>query len=244
MNPMTKSSSAFSKRSMPEKTPLPNGDLRNTLMDIYQRLYSHFGSRHWWPGDTPLEVMVGAVLTQNTAWKNVEKAITNLKETNNLTLNALYHLSLNDLAQLIRSAGYYNLKAGRLKNLIVFAYEKTGGDLTRFFNGDVEFLRTRLLAVKGIGPETADSILLYAGGLPTFVVDAYTFRMLTRHGLIEAKSSYETVRKLFMDNIPPQPTLYNEFHALIVALGKHYCHKRKPACENCPLNKLTTIELL
>lgn len=207
-------------------------------MDIYHRLSSHFGPRHWWPGDTPLEVMVGAVLTQNTAWKNVEKAIVALKATENLTLSALYHIPLYELAHLIRPAGYYNLKASRLKNLIVFAYEESGGELTRFFNGDVELLRNRLLTVKGIGPETADSILLYAGGLPTFVVDAYTMRMLTRHCLLEEKSSYETVRRLFMDNIPPQPTLYNEFHALIVELGKNYCHKRKPACESCPLHEL------
>jgi endonuclease-3 related protein len=232
------------KRSMPESPSLPKADLKNTFLDIYQRLSSRFGPRHWWPGETPLEIMVGAVLTQNTAWKNVEKAIRALKGTGNLSLSALYQIPPDKLANLIRPAGYYNLKAGRLKNLIAFVYEESEGDLDRFFNGEVEFLRSRLLSVKGIGPETADSILLYAGGLPTFVVDAYTFRMLSRHRLIEEKSSYERVRRLFMEHLPSQPALYNEFHALIVELGKNYCHKRKPACESCPLNELATIKLL
>jgi endonuclease III related protein len=212
-----------------------NMDIKDILMEIYTRLYNHFGPRHWWPGDTQLEIMVGAVLTQNTAWKNVEKALAVLKTTGNLNLAALYYISPHELAQLIRPAGYYNLKASRLKNLIAFVFEESAGELKRFFNGEVERLRNRLLAVKGIGPETADSILLYAAGLSTFVVDAYTIRVLARHGLIESKSSYETVRKLFMDCLPPQPSLYNEFHALIVALGKHYCHKKKPLCESCPL---------
>jgi endonuclease-3 related protein len=215
-----------------------NMDMKNTLMGIYRRLYSRFGPLHWWPGDTPLEIMVGAVLTQNTAWKNVEKAIRSLKDTGNLTLSALYHIPLHDLAHLVRPAGYYNLKASRLKNLIAFVFEESGGDLSRFFNGDVELLRNRLLAIKGIGLESADSILLYAGGFSTFVVDAYTRRMLHRHVLIDQGASYETVRKLFMDHIPPQPALYNEFHALIVELGKQYCHKNNPSCRNCPLSEI------
>jgi endonuclease-3 related protein len=204
-------------------------------MDVFNRLYRHFGPCHWWPGDSPLEVMVGAVLTQNTAWSNVAKAIAALRAAGKLDLDSLHHMTEADLAQLIRPAGYFNIKAKRLKNLIIFVAQESGGNVENLFNGDVESLRQRLLTVQGIGPETADSILLYAGQLPTFVVDAYTIRILNRHGFVASNAQYEAVRNMFMENLPADTSLYNEYHALLVNLGKHYCQKRTPKCTGCPL---------
>ena len=204
------------------------------LMELFDTLQDRFGPRNWWPAETPLEVMVGAVLTQNTAWRNVEKAIASLKETGMLDAHALHTTGNAELAALIRPAGYYNLKAVRLKNLMRFVVEECDGRLDKLFAQDPESLRGRLLAVKGVGPETADSILLYAGNLPSFVVDAYTLRILTRHGLVPEKSGYEATRRFFMDHLPPDARLYNEFHALLVSLGHHYC-RRKPRCAPCPL---------
>jgi len=210
-------------------------DVKTILMDMYDRLLRHFGPRNWWPADTPLEVMVGAVLTQTTPWKNVEKAIAALKNNGRLSLSALHNLPHQELAQLIRPCGYYNLKALRLKNLLDLVFKECQGDLHRFFQEDTERLRQRLLTVKGVGPETADSILLYAGGLPSFVVDAYTCRVLHRHGCIQKDASYEEVRRMFMDHLPREVPLYNEFHALFVRVGKYHCRKSSPLCKGCPL---------
>lgn len=201
---------------------------------IYKRLFEAFGPRHWWPGETPFEVIIGAILTQNTAWTNVEKAINNLKSQDLLTPERLKHLPEDELAELIRPAGYYNLKANRLKEFIKFLFSHYAGDLNQMFNQDMWELRRELLGVKGIGPETADSILLYAGQKPIFVVDAYTRRMLTRHNLIEKKTSYTQIQDLFMTNLKQDVQLYNEYHALIVQLGKEIC-KSKPKCDICPL---------
>lgn len=206
------------------------------LQDLYDRLLDYFGPQQWWPGDTPFEVIVGAVLTQNTNWGNVEKAIDNLKNAGLLSLEALYTLPHETLADKIRPCGYYNLKATRLKNLLHLLHDVYEADLDFFFAGELHSLRQSLLSVKGIGPETADSILLYAAQKPIFVVDAYTHRILSRHAFItEEDSDYSTIQDLFMDSLPNEPALFNEFHALIVMTGKHFCKKTTPLCETCPL---------
>ena len=214
----------------------------STLVDIYTALLDHFGPQQWWPGETPFEVMVGAVLTQNTNWTNVSRAIANLQEENLLSLAALANLPEAVLAEKIRPSGYYNLKARRLKNLLaLISREEPAGDLDRFFSRETLILREKLLSVKGIGPETADSILLYAAQKPVFVVDAYTYRMLTRHGLIGEETDYAEMQDLFMGNLPADVKLYNEFHALIVRLGKEYCKKSRPRCQQCPLRQFEPL---
>lgn len=208
--------------------------MSNTLLTIYTALFNHFGPQHWWPGDSPLEIMVGAVLTQNTNWTNVSRAIDNLKQDNLLSLEMLNLLPIDILAEKIKPSGYYNLKAGRLKNLLSFIC-KSGGSLDDFLDDDVESLRERLLSVKGIGPETADSIILYAAHQPIFVVDAYTYRIFYRHGIIPEEATYHEIQELFMESLPGDVALYNEYHALLVRLGKEFCKKSKPLCESCPI---------
>ena len=203
---------------------------------MFTELLNHFGPQHWWPGETELEVIVGAVLTQNTNWKNVEKAILNLKEKGLLSLHRLNVLSVLELAQLIRPAGYFNIKAKRLKNLIDLLRERYHLDLSRLLDEETDTLRQKLLSVNGIGPETADSILLYAAHRPVFVVDAYTHRILRRHGMTDEQTDYHELQSLFMDHLPDDPALFNEFHALIVKTGKEYC-RRKPLCHLCPLQE-------
>jgi endonuclease-3 related protein len=208
--------------------------MQRLLMNIYRRLYQAYGPRHWWPGETSFEVMVGAILTQNTSWKNVEKAIQRLKMNRVLNPEGIYYLKKSQLAPLIRSSGYYRIKADRLKSFVDFLYEEYGGDLKRMKRERLAELREKLLGVKGIGPETADSILLYGLKKPIFVVDAYTKRVLSRHGMISEKASYEEVQKLFMEHLPPDEKLFNEYHALFVHLGKNVC-KKSPKCDICPL---------
>lgn len=208
------------------------------LEGIYRRLYARFGPQGWWPGETPFEVMVGAILTQNTNWQNVEKAIANLKAARALTAKKLYALPENKLALLIRPSGYYNIKARRLKEFLGFLFHNYQGNIRRMRRQSAGKLREALLAVKGIGQETADSILLYALEKPVFVVDAYTKRILSRHGLIREDASYQEVQKLFRDNLKNKVKLFNEFHALLVKLGKDHCLKRKPRCRLCPLKQL------
>ena len=209
-------------------------DKKTTLLELYNRLYGAFGPRHWWPGDSPFEIAIGAILTQNTAWRNVKKAITNLKQENLLSPHALYRVPVQDLAAVIKPAGYYNVKALRLKHFIRFLFQESDGDLDRLFAEELDTLRDNLLSVNGIGPETADSILLYAGNKPTFVVDAYTKRIFFRHGLIPEEAPYEELRGLFMDALEPDVALFNEFHALLVHLGHTFCLKRNPRCGECP----------
>jgi len=201
---------------------------------IYNLLNKSFGPQYWWPGDTPFEVCIGAILTQNTNWKNVEKAITNLKNEHLLSPIALRDTSLSELAGLIRPAGYYNIKARRLKSFISFLFDEHEGSLSKMSKQPLEELRHKLLNVHGIGPETADSILLYACYKPIFVVDAYTKRIFSRHKLCEEDSDYRDIQNLFMKNLPNDVKLFNEYHALIVKLGKDYC-KKKPNCLKCPL---------
>ncbi len=218
-------------KSMPDRT------LSKRLIVIYKTLYEAYGPQYWWPGDTPFEVMVGAVLTQNTSWTNVEKAIANLKRSGLLTLSRLHNVPRRRLAPLIRPSGYFNIKTERLKSLTEFVVARYQGSLKKMFADDPRELRQRLLDVNGIGPETADSILLYAAAMPYFVVDAYTRRVFSRHGLISAKVSYHEVQQLFMDNLRDDVRLYNEYHALIVRVGKERCKKNGPLCEGCPLEE-------
>jgi endonuclease III related protein len=204
------------------------------LLNIYRKLYETYGPQHWWPGETPFEVMVGAILTQNTSWANVEKAIQNLKGRKVLDVRGIHRLKRNQLASLIRSSGYFRIKADRLKAFVNFLSENYDGELKRMMKEGVETLRQKLLDVKGIGPETADSILLYGLKKPIFVVDAYTKRILSRHGIISEKASYDEVQRFFMDHLPRDERLFNEYHALLVHLGKTLCKKR-PRCDICPL---------
>lgn len=210
---------------------------RQALQDIYERLYRRFGPQHWWPGQTQFEIIVGAILTQNTNWGNVEKAIANLRKNGLLSPEKLHQLDIAALAELIRPAGYYNVKAARLKHFLDRLFEKFNGNLDRLGQLAADQLREELLSIKGIGPETADSITLYAFGKPVFVVDAYTGRILGRHRLLEPGADYEQVRMLFESSLPRKVQLYNEYHALLVKLGKEYC-KTKAQCSGCPLEDL------
>jgi endonuclease-3 related protein len=204
------------------------------LQELYQRLWEALGHQGWWPGDTPFEVAVGAILTQNTNWGNVARAIAVLKGRGLLAPRALHELPEAELARLIRPAGYYNIKARRLKNFLDFLANHYANSMAQMSGADLASLRAALLAVRGIGPETADSILLYALNKPTFVVDAYTFRILSRHGLIPEVCPYEELQQLFMTHLPLQVPLYQEYHALLVRLGKEWC-RPQPRCASCPL---------
>jgi len=208
--------------------------MRTLLLKIYQRLYGAYGPQYWWPGETSFEVMVGAILTQNTSWKNVEKSILRLKERGALSPEGIRGLSREELASLIRSSGYFRIKAERLKTFIDFLFDEWGGNLLEMKGVPLQNLRKGLLSVKGIGPETADSILLYGIKKPIFVVDAYTKRILSRHAVISEKTSYEKVQNLFMKHLPRDEELFNEYHALLVHLGKWVC-KKVPKCDICPL---------
>lgn len=249
--------------------------MRKNLDLIYKKLYSRFGSQHWWPADAPFEVIVGAILTQNTSWFNVEKAINNLKENKLLEPDKLYRLPYKRLALLIRQVGYYNIKARRLKEFLNFFFRVYRGSLRKMSLTAAWDLRRQLLSINGIGPETADSILLYALNKPVFVIDAYTRRILSRHHIIKIDASYAETQNLFMRNLKPDVNpvrniktirrkdkisnvvnhvkntksprkknkisnvvkLFNEYHALLVRLGKEFCLKDKPKCEICPLRE-------
>jgi endonuclease-3 related protein len=207
------------------------------LDEIYQLLFERFGRQHWWPGETQFEIITGAILTQNTNWANVEKAIANLKSAGCLTPHKLQGLDHRELALLIRPAGYYNIKAKRLKNFMNWLFDNHAGKLSNLEGVETNQIRTELLSIKGIGCETADSILLYALDRPVFVVDAYTARITVRHRLIEPGADYEQLRELFQSNLPEDVRLFNEYHALLVRVGKEFC-KPQPRCAGCPLEKL------
>lgn len=208
------------------------------LLEIHDRLFRELGPSHWWPGDTPFEIMVGAILTQNTAWTNVERAIDRLKAEGALSAEVLDRVEEAVLADWIRPAGYFRIKAHRLKRFIRFFIAEYQGRIEIMQTHPPDLLRLRLLEVNGIGPETADSILLYALGLPTFVVDTYTHRIFSRHLLIDEDMGYDDLQAYFMDHLPLDPQLFNEYHALLVRLGKEYCRKKNPRCESCPLQML------
>lgn len=214
----------------------------SNLLQVYERLLDAFGPQRWWPGDSPLEVLVGAVLVQNTAWRNVERAIASLREAGVMEPRRLYALPPDELAELIRPAGYFQVKAKRLRNLLAFLIHQYDGSLEAMFRTHVSTLREQLLAIHGIGPETADAILLYAGGLPTFVVDTYTHRILARHGWIGYDAGYHEIKDHFESALPADAQLYNEYHALVVRVGKEYCRRAGPRCEECPLAELLPVE--
>jgi endonuclease-3 related protein len=208
--------------------------LREALLEIYARLEARYGSQHWWPADGPFEVMVGAVLTQQAAWTNAERAIANLKAAGALSPRVLRCLPAAELAQLIRPSLYHNAKAGKLKALASWLGDRYQDDLAELFRQDVSTLRRQLLSVYGIGEETADSIILYAAGKPVFVIDAYTRRILSRLGLEPAKNTYRAYQSLFTSHLPEEAGLFNEYHALLVRLGKEVCRSR-PLCGECCL---------
>jgi endonuclease-3 related protein len=250
-------------------------DPRSILVrNFYRTLFSAWGCQHWWPAQSRLEMIVGAYLTQNTAWTNVEKALRNLRAAKRLTLDGIRRTPERELAILIRSSGYFRQKAQRLKTFVRFVDKRYRGSLSRMFRRPVSELRDELLALHGVGPETADSILLYAGNYPVFVVDAYTRRILERHEIMAAHASYEEIRELFEhalnfnssapselsgtaqppvaggpDGSCPRPSrisrlkrselvqTFNDMHGLIVRVGKNYCLKSQPRCEQCPLQK-------
>jgi len=206
----------------------------NKIIEIYHKLYRAFGPQHWWPGDSPFEIAVGAILTQNTNWANVEKAIASLKNKRALSAKGIHEMKTEKLALFIRPAGYFNVKARRLKAFIHFLINEYHGSMGRMKNEKLDTLRTKLLNVHGIGPETADSILLYALDKPVFVIDAYTKRVLSRHSVINHDEIYERIQDLFHETLKRDTELFNEYHALFVRLGKTYCRK-KPLCDGCPL---------
>ncbi len=211
-----------------------SGAALHQATSIYQRLHTVYGARHWWPADTPFEVMLGAILTQNTAWGNVEKVLANLKAVDALKPQAILDTSPAELARQIRPSGYFNQKAARLKRIAGFVIEHGGIEALRAM--PVEALRPRLLAINGVGPETADSILLYALNKPVFVIDAYTRRIFSRLGHVKGDETYEELRALFERSLPVRDTaLYNEYHALIVEHAKQHC-RVKPVCQGCPVS--------
>ncbi len=208
-----------------------------TILDIYHRLHAAYGPQRWWPARTKTEIVVGAILTQNTAWTNVKRAIANLRHAKALSFRVLRDLPERRLAELIRPSGTYQVKAARLKDLVNHLWEHHDGSLSSLLEGELDSVRQRLLSIHGIGPETADAILLYAGHRPTFVIDAYTRRILRRHHVPQAEADYDTLRHLFQSVLPPDPKLYNQYHAVLVQLGKNHC-RRRAICENCPLADL------
>lgn len=210
---------------------------RALLLDYYAAMSAVLGPSRWWPGETPLEIALGAILTQNTSWSNVEKAIDNLREAGMLDARAIHEIPVAQLETLIRPAGFFRVKAARIRNFLDFLTEACDLDLERLREEETGRLRQALLGVSGIGPETADSILLYALGHPTFVVDAYTRRIFHRHALVPADIGYDELRDIFMDALPTDAALFNEYHALIVRTGKTWCASKAGKCRTCPLSR-------
>ncbi len=217
---------------------LKSGDRSvHDLMHIYDRMLEHFGPRGWWPGETVFEVCVGAILTQSVSWKNVTKAIDNLKKAGLLELEAMYRASDEEIEQCIIPTMYYRMKTKKLKAFVNHVMEKYNGDLDKMFSKDTDSLRTELLGIYGIGPETADSIILYAAEKPVFVVDAYTRRIFSRLGIFEENVTYDQMQKYFMSRISPEAPLYNEYHALVTGIGNRFCSNKRPKCRECPLSE-------
>ncbi len=207
------------------------------IRNIYERLFDAFGPQHWWPGDTPFEIAVGAILTQNTNWSNVEKAIANLKKEGLMNFRSLHASPDDRIAKLIRPSGYFNIKAKRLRNFMEFMSQEYNGSLRQMMKEALTDIRGQLLSVSGIGPETADSIILYALGKPVFVIDAYTKRVLSRHNILDYGKGYDAFQQLFHGALPEDAGLFNEYHALFVRLAKEHC-RTKPLCEACPLKEM------
>lgn len=207
------------------------------ILEVYQSLINHCGEQHWWPAESRLEMIVGAILTQNTSWTNVEKALSNLRKNDALNFQTLEKVSQEQLIEWIRPAGFFNQKSAYIQEMISNVRKKFDGSLDALFSLELSSLRKELLSWKGIGKETADSIILYAAGKPIFVIDAYTQRICRRHGWIEEKANYDDVAKLFTDSLPKDVQLFNEYHALIVRTCKDYCTARNPNCNECPLKE-------
>jgi len=216
---------------------MDNQSISQALLNIYRRLLAHFGPQHWWPAQEPFEVIVGAILTQSAAWGNVEKAIANLRTAEALSARALRQLPLSELAALVHPCGYYNAKALKLKSFAYWLGNHYQDDLDRLFANNADDLRQQLLSIHGIGQETADSIILYAANKPIFVIDAYTRRIINRIGLAPDRNNYAAYQALFMDYLSPDAELFNEYHALLVCLGKNVCRSR-PLCQQCCLNNI------
>ena len=216
---------------------MDNQQVSQALLDIYHRLMARYGPQHWWPAQEPFEIIVGAILTQSAAWSNVEKAIANLRSAKALSPKALRTLPLDKVASLVYPSGYYNAKALKLKSFVHWLEEYYDDNLGELFGADINNLRQQLLSVHGIGQETADSIILYAANKPIFVIDAYTQRIVKRIGLAPDSNSYSAYQTLFMHHLPNDTRLYNEYHALLVCLGKNVC-RRKPLCQQCCLNDI------
>ena len=228
---------------MPRRTKSRTKHPERQLRRAYKLMHARFGHQQWWPGDTPFEVCVGAILTQNTSWTNVERAIANLKAARVLEAKRMFALPEEELAQLIRPAGYFNVKARRLRAFLSVLVEECDGELAQLFDGKTATVRARLLAINGIGPETADSLLLYAGGHHSFVVDAYTKRVFSRHHWCSPDADYHEVKALCESALDEKPAskrldYWQDYHAQLVMVGKHYCRKREPHCEECPLRPL------
>ncbi|HET57893.1 MAG TPA: endonuclease III domain-containing protein [Deltaproteobacteria bacterium] len=194
----------------------------------------HFGDLHWWPAETPFEMAVGAILTQNTAWTNASRAVEKLRGAGLLDPSSLYQAERRHIAEAVQPAGFYNIKTDRLTAFVDFLHERYGGTMEAMFDEETGRLRELLLSVRGIGKETADSILLYGDNRPVFVVDAYTKRILERHGVVDQGRAYDEVQRLFADNLPCEAALFNQYHALLVNTGKMFC-RRSPRCGGCPL---------
>jgi endonuclease III related protein len=224
--------------STAEVSPLAADRSPAALRTYFETLLAAYGPQHWWPGRTRFEVIVGAILVQNTAWTNVERAIANLRRAKLLNPQAIEAVPTRRLAQRIRSSGYFRQKAKKLKAFVRFLRDEHDGSLAKMFRTPTAELRVQLLAVHGIGPETTDAILLYAGEHPVFVVDAYARRILERHQLTETRQGYEHLRRFFESHLPTDAALYNEFHALIVHVGKRYCRTKNPGCSECALHSL------
>lgn len=210
--------------------------INRALLDVYTKLYAQYGPQYWWPAEDPFEIIIGAILTQSTAWSNVEKAITNLKNAGTMSARALREIPEDNLAELIYPSGYYNAKARKIKAFAQWLGQQYDDNLDQLFKCNITELRKKLLGIYGIGEETADSIILYAAGKPVFVIDAYTRRIINSIGITSPNNSYGVYQSLFMDNLPSDSTLFNEYHALIVRHGKETC-KKNPSCESCCLNK-------
>ena len=225
------------------RLPVAPGHSRRAVRRAYKLMHAHFGHLRWWPGETPFEVCVGAILTQNTNWGNVESAIVNLKAARVLEPKKLFALDETKLAELIRPAGYFNMKARRLRSFLRVLVEEFNGDLNRLFDGETPAVRGRLLAINGIGPETADSMLLYAGGHDSFVIDGYTKRIFQRHGWCATDASYDDLKQLCESALNQKPSgqqldYWQDYHAQLVMVGKHFCRPRVPLCDECPLKPL------
>ena len=217
------------------------------LRQAYRLMHRAHGHLQWWPADSPFEICVGAILTQNTSWENVELAITNLKAARVLTPKKIHALTHSKLAQLIRPSGYFNIKAKRLRNFVDIVVEQHGASLKRFFKGDTATVRERLLAINGIGPETADSMLLYAGGHQSFVIDAYTKRIFERHDWCDANDGYDALQTLCTNSLSQKRgadklDYWRDYHAQLVVIGNRYCKPRNPNCDDCPLKTLLPRE--